>query len=59
MLKTADGRSAAALTPDTADLMGLAARGDVTEAAFRQKLAQAGMILNGADFVFYFSDGAR
>ena len=59
VLKTTDGRGAAVLTPTMADRLGLAAGHDLTEATFRRKLAEAGVILNGADFVFYFSDGAR
>ena len=59
VLKTADGRVSAALTPDLADRARLGGRANLSEAEFRRALTAAGITLNGADYVFYFGSGTR
>lgn len=59
MLRTADGRVRAALTPDLADRARLSERTTLSEPEFRQALAAGGITLNGADHVFYFESGDR
>lgn len=54
-----DGMVRAVLTPSVADALGLSDSPDpsrpLTESDFRRALAEAGVALHGADYVFYFS----
>ncbi|WP_260288740.1 GNAT family N-acetyltransferase [Peribacillus aracenensis] len=59
MLETSDGRVMAALTPALADKVGLNQRQDLSESTFRRKLNEAGVILHGADYLFYFSEADK
>ncbi|PHM68932.1 hypothetical protein [Xenorhabdus kozodoii] len=55
VLETADGRVMAVLTPSLAEKAGLHQQQNLSEPIFRQKLIDAGIILHGADYLFYFS----
>jgi GNAT superfamily N-acetyltransferase len=59
MLETADGRLNAVLTPAVASRLGLASWRDLTESIFRKHLADAGITLHGADYLFYFADADK
>ncbi|WP_430331196.1 GNAT family N-acetyltransferase [Rhodococcus sp. ACT016] len=59
VLTTTDGNVSVALTPPLADDLGLSHGRDLDEATFRQLLRRAGVGLNGADNVFYFSEAGR
>lgn len=54
-LLTIDGRTRAAVTPEIAAALGPVA----SEAAFRTRLAEIGLELNGADNLYYFPADAR
>lgn len=55
----AEGRAGAVLTPAMAARIGMDARHPPSEPALRKRLADAGVVLNGADCLFYFTDAAR
>lgn len=59
VLETADGRIMAALTPVMAETLGLNQRQNLSEQTFRQKLDEAGVVLHGADYVYYFPEEAK
>ncbi|MGP0750666.1 GNAT family N-acetyltransferase, partial [Escherichia coli] len=59
MLETADGRIMAALTSVMAETLGLNQRQSLSEQTFRQKLDEAGVVLHGADYVYYFPEEAK
>ncbi|WP_200901336.1 GNAT family N-acetyltransferase [Paenibacillus sp. DMB20] len=59
VLETADGRVMAVLTPAMADKVGLDQCQDLSEQAFRRKLNEAGVILHGADYLFYYSEADK
>lgn len=54
LLQTADGRERAALTPALAATLSLGDSPCTTADAFRGRLRDAGIVLHGADCVFYF-----
>lgn len=56
VLETSDGRVLAVLTPAMADKIGLYQLKDLSERTFLQKLNREGIILHGADYIFYFSE---
>lgn len=56
MLEISDGRVMAGLTPAMADKIGLYQRKDLSKRTFLQKLNVEGIILHGADYLFYFSE---
>ncbi|WP_275295442.1 GNAT family N-acetyltransferase [Amycolatopsis sp. La24] len=55
VLVTADGRTRIRLTPAMTETLGRPR----DEPEFRQRLASAGIVLHGADNLFYFTDEAR
>jgi GNAT superfamily N-acetyltransferase len=59
VLKTTDGKTYVLLTPAVAAVLGLAAGRHVDELLFQQRLAAAGITLNGADHLFYYPNSAR
>jgi predicted GNAT family acetyltransferase len=59
VLKTCDGMSMAVLTPALADALRVRHHPDLTEAAFRAMLRQAGVTLHGADYVYYFAEAEQ
>jgi GNAT superfamily N-acetyltransferase len=59
MLEGVDGTFTAVLTPPLADSLGLAPSQDLTERTFRQNLADAGITMHGADYLFYFPDAHK
>ncbi|MFB6367561.1 GNAT family N-acetyltransferase [Paenibacillus elgii] len=56
VLETTDGKVMAVLTPALADKAGFYQQQDLSEEIFRRKLNEAGVTMNGADYVFYFSE---
>lgn len=59
LLVSAGGGTRAALTPRMAERAGLGRQETVTETRFRRKLADAGLALHGADYVFYLPEAAK
>ncbi|OPA77872.1 GNAT family N-acetyltransferase [Paenibacillus selenitireducens] len=59
VLETTDGRIMAVLTPAMADKVGLYPRQDLSEEIFRRKIKEAGVMLHGADYLFYFSEADK
>ncbi len=59
VLETIDGRTMAALTPELAGRLNLTRQRDLSPQAFRQRLAEASVTLNGADYLFYFAEAGR
>lgn len=60
VLETIDSRTMAVLTPELADRLKLARQKDISREAFRRRLSEASVTLNGADYLFYFAQaGAR
>lgn len=59
VLETSDGRILAVLTPTMADKIGLYQLQDLSIQTFRQKLNEAGVILHGADNIYYFSEADK
>lgn len=59
LLATYDGRATAVVTPDMAERLGLNADAGLDLAGFRTRLAAAGVLLHGADHVFYFSEAEK
>lgn len=59
LLQTADARTFATLAPALADRLALGRAGPWSPAAFRHRLAEAGVVLHGADGLFYFSEAGR
>lgn len=58
LLQTVDGRERAAVAPALAERLSLQRQPCATSTAFRQRLADAGVALHGADSVFYFDAAA-
>ncbi|MCR2823613.1 hypothetical protein [Lederbergia panacisoli] len=56
MLETSDGKVMAVLTPAMADKLGLYQLKYLSKRTFLQKLNVEGIILHGADYLFYFSE---
>lgn len=56
VLENTDGQVLAVLTPEMADKLDLSKGQEMSELIFRQKLNEAGVILHGADCLFYFSE---
>lgn len=59
MVLEACGRVTVVLTPALADKLGLYRRQDMSEPIFRRILHEAGIILHGADYIFYFSEADK
>lgn len=59
VLETIDNRIMAVLTPGLADRLNLAGQKDLSPRAFRQRLAEASVTLNGPDYLFYFTEAGR
>jgi GNAT superfamily N-acetyltransferase len=59
LLQTAEGRVMAAITPGLAQKLSLRRRPVHSPDALRQRLSEVGVILHGADYVFYFSAADR
>ena len=59
LLQTADERTFATLAPALADRLALDRAGPWSPVAFRHRLAEAGVVLHGADGLFYFSEADR
>ncbi|MER5853604.1 GNAT family N-acetyltransferase [Streptomyces sp. NPDC002012] len=56
VLETPDGKVSVALTPAMATAGGLKPTENLSETMFRRKLAQAGITLHGADYLFAYLD---
>ncbi|MGE8036692.1 GNAT family N-acetyltransferase [Lysinibacillus sp. NPDC093692] len=54
-LETTDGQFWAVLTPEMADKLALSKEQKLTGHVFHRKLVEAGVMLHGADYIFYFS----
>lgn len=59
VLETTDDRVMVVLTPEMADKLHLSKGQELSELDFRQKLNEAGIILHGADYLFYFSEAEK
>ncbi|QNM96597.1 GNAT family N-acetyltransferase [Chitinimonas koreensis] len=59
LLRAADGKVRAVLTPALADKIRLDRGPDLTEAGLRQKLHDGGIQLHGADYVFHFAEADK
>lgn len=59
VLETTDDRVMVVLTPEMADKLHLSKGQELSEQDFRQKLNEAGIILHGADYLFYFSEAEK
>lgn len=59
VLTTIDGKVMAVLTPELADKADLTQQEELSEAIFRQKLNEAGVMLHGADYLFYFAEADK
>ena len=59
VLETVDGRVLAVLTPALGEKLQLKERKDLSEEVFRQKLSEAGILLHGADYLFYFTEDEK
>ncbi|MBV8253109.1 MAG: GNAT family N-acetyltransferase [Chitinophaga sp.] len=55
ILSIEGGATLAAVTPDMARSAGLYGQSALTEQVFRQQLAAAGTLLNGADYLYYYT----
>ncbi|WP_051287079.1 GNAT family N-acetyltransferase [Paenibacillus taiwanensis] len=56
VLETVDGKVKAVLTPAMAAKAELTPQPELTAAIFRKKLSEAGIMLHGADYLFYFTE---
>ncbi|GGE58100.1 GNAT family N-acetyltransferase [Priestia taiwanensis] len=56
VLETSDNKVMVTLTPTMVEKIGLEIGQELSEGIFRQKLNEAGVMLHGADFLFYFSE---
>lgn len=54
-----DGHVRVVLTPALADHLDLHPQQNLSEPDFRQKLNEAGILLHGADYLFYFSEAEK
>lgn len=59
VLETSDGRILAVLTPAMVEKIGLYQLKDLSKQTFCQKMNDAGVILHGADNIFYFSEADK
>ncbi|PJO44839.1 GNAT family N-acetyltransferase [Lysinibacillus xylanilyticus] len=59
VLETADGRVLAVLTPEIAEKLDFSKGQEMSEPIFRHKLNEAGVLLHGADNLFYFSEAEK
>ncbi|OHX19572.1 GNAT family N-acetyltransferase [Chromobacterium sphagni] len=59
VLETADGSVMAVMTPALADRLGLHRQSGLSEPLLRGTLREAGIVLHGADYIFYFSEAAK
>ncbi|MFJ6208654.1 GNAT family N-acetyltransferase [Lysinibacillus sp. NPDC092081] len=59
VLETTDGRVMTVMTPGIADKLDLFKVHELSVLNFRQKLKEAGIILHGADNIFYFSEAEK
>jgi hypothetical protein len=59
VLETVDGRTMAVLTPELADRLNLPRQRDIRPQAFRRRLPETSVTLNGADYLFYFAEAGR
>ena len=59
VLRTADGKVYAILTPAIAEKLGLYHQQILTEPLLRQKMSEGNVRLHGADYVFHFAEANR
>lgn len=59
MLEGLDGTVTAVVSPALAERLGVASSPDLTEPAFRRNLAEAGIAMHGADYLFSFTDADK
>jgi RimJ/RimL family protein N-acetyltransferase len=59
VLRTADGRGMAAVTPALSEKLALSARSSLSEPVFRQMLLEAGITLHDADYLYYFAEAEK
>lgn len=59
VLRTAETRVMAAITPTLADKLALSERINLSETIFRQMLQEAGIPLHDADYLFYFAEAEK
>jgi hypothetical protein len=59
VLESVEGPAAAVVTPDSKEKLDLIRRPISSLEAFRRRLAEAGVTLHGADFVFYFREADK
>ncbi|MCL1699441.1 GNAT family N-acetyltransferase [Lysinibacillus sp. Bpr_S20] len=59
VLETSDGRVLAVLTPEMAEKLDLSKGQELSELDFCHKLNEGGVILHGADYLFYFSEAEK
>ncbi len=59
VLKTADRKVMAAVTPALAEKLAMSARRDLSEPVFLRMLQEAGITLHDADYIFYLAEGEK
>ena len=59
VLRTADGRGMAPVTPTLSEKLALSARSSLSEPVFRQMLLEAGITLHDADYLYYFAEADK
>jgi hypothetical protein len=59
VLETYDGRVIAVMTPALADKLAISQQKNLSELVFRRKLNEAGVILHGLEYLFYFTESNK